>query len=79
MGVHAQTFDGMITRRAHLEYVLFLPEGYARKPADRWPLILYLHGAQMRLEPLSELPSQGLLRRASSDPTFPFIVVAPKE
>lgn len=77
MGVRAETLDRIITRQAHLEYMLFLPDDYVRQSGDRWPLILYLHGAQMRVEPLSEFPSQGLPRRAVSDPSFPFVVVAP--
>ena len=40
----AKHFEAQIKVTARLDYLLFLPEGYA-KSKQRWPLMLFLHGA----------------------------------
>ena len=76
--MEAQTLDTQLVKPIHLEYMLFLPGDHCHAPKESWPLILYLHGAQLREEPLTEIPNYGVPRRAINDPSFPFIVVAPR-
>src|SRR5262245_56085731 len=39
------SFKKKVTRPAHLDYLLFLPSGYKKGSAQKWPLMLFLHGA----------------------------------
>ena len=41
------TLEREVSHRARIQYLLFLPKAYAGS-ADRWPLILYLHGGSLR-------------------------------
>src|SRR4051812_7907998 len=36
------------TQSLELNYLLFLPQGYAANSGQRWPLLLFLHGAGER-------------------------------
>ena len=40
----AQNLDKTITRVVKADYLLYLPKGYGKDSAKKWPLILFLHG-----------------------------------
>ena len=61
-----------------LDYLLFLPEGYAAKEAKRWPLIFFLHGAGERGTNLWKVATHGPPKIAAKNPDFQFIVVSPQ-
>ena len=44
-GQQAYKFEAQITRTVRLNYLLFLPKNYGEDPQQKWPLILFLHGA----------------------------------
>jgi len=46
IGQQPKVFEKQVTVR--LNYLLFLPEGYAANSDKKWPLMLFLHGAGER-------------------------------
>ncbi len=66
------------TIRSDLNYLLFLPEGYGKKPDERWPLLLFLHGAGERGTNLSKVATHGPPKYVATHPDFPFILVSPQ-
>ena len=69
----ARTFSETIK----VDYVLFLPKGYASGDAKRWPLILFLHGAGERGTNVWKATTHGPSKFIEKHPDFPFIVVTP--
>jgi predicted peptidase len=72
----AQSFQTIVPTPYFLPYWLFTPKG--EKPADGWPLLLYLHGSglcgnDLQLTINSELPALAGLRD-----DFPFLLVCPQ-
>jgi predicted peptidase len=61
-----------------LDYLLFLPEGYGKTPGQRWPLILFLHGAGERGASIWKVATHGPPKNVATHPEFPFIVVSPQ-
>lgn len=75
--VTAATFDWKITRSGALQYLLYLPPDYASKPKERWPLMLFLHGAGERGRDVQRAAIHGPMSLAQQGTNFPFIIVAP--
>jgi predicted peptidase len=61
-----------------IDYLLYLPTGYGRRQAARWPLILFLHGAGERGDDPSLLMHTALPRALEHWDHFPFVVVSPQ-
>jgi predicted peptidase len=78
MPQQAQSIDLEIRKNDRLNYLLFLPEGYSEKSADRWPLILFLHGSGERGDDLNQVKRYGLPKRLETWPDCPFVVVSPQ-
>jgi predicted peptidase len=75
----AKTFRRRLTLEARLDYLLFLPQGYAqRSAAPRWPAILFLHGSGERGANVRKVAAHGPPRIVKADPGFPFIVISPQ-
>jgi predicted peptidase len=71
-----RTFKTQVTIPVTLNYLLYLPEGY--DPKQRWPLVLFLHGAGERGNDLDQVKNHGLPKLIEEGQEFPFIVVAPQ-
>lgn len=76
-GQRAQTLDTDHLPSGELKYLLFLPQGYG-KSQQKWPLILFLHGAGESGEDLEKVKVHGPPKIVESKPDFPFIVVSPQ-
>jgi len=76
-GQHAQTFERTITKTLSCQYLLFLPEDYGRKQ-QKWPMILFLHGAGERGSDLKKVKIHGPPKFVEKQKDFPFIVVSPQ-
>ena len=63
---------------ASYDYLLALPEGYAEQKEQRWPLIVFLHGAGERGANLALLPRHGLPKLIAAGSKYPCIVVSPQ-
>ena len=70
-------FEKEITVKAKLDYLLFLPDGYANSDKP-WPLILFLHGAGESGHDLAKVKIHGPPKIVESKTDFPFIVVSPQ-
>jgi predicted peptidase len=73
----AHTFRRETPRLCEVRYLLFLPSAYARQP-QRWPLILFLHGAGERGHDLHLVKRHGIAKMVEACTDFPFIVVSPQ-
>ena len=73
-----QTFQRKITRKIGADYLLFLPKDYNARSTNRWPLMLFLHGAGERGSDLKKVAVHGPPKVVKSRPDFPFIVVSPQ-
>ena len=60
-----------------LHYLLFLPSTYAVHP-QRWPLMLFLHGAGERGDDLQLVKRHGVANMVEEQPAFPLLVVSPQ-
>jgi predicted peptidase len=76
-GFQIVSMDRRIVRDVRERYQLFLPQGYGSR-AERWPLILFLHGGGERGNDIERVKVHGPLKIAAQRPDFPFIVVAPQ-
>ena len=61
-----------------LRYLLFLPQDYGKKPDEKWPLILFLHGIGERGDDLELVKVHGIAKIVETRPDFPFVVVSPQ-
>jgi predicted peptidase len=70
-------FRSEIKVTAEFNYLLFLPEGYG-KHKQRWPLMLFLHGAGDAGTNMDRVKILGPPKIVESKPDFPFILVSPQ-
>ncbi len=70
-------FSAVIKVKVNYDYLLFLPEGYAQSK-QRWPLMLFLHGAGESGTNLLKIKKLGPPMLVDSKPDFPFILVSPQ-
>jgi predicted peptidase len=73
-----QKFKKKIAQTVSADYLLFLPQGYNAKATNRWPLMLFLHGAGERGSDLKKVAVHGPPKIVKSKPNFPFILVSPQ-
>lgn len=59
-------------------YLLFLPSNYGKDPAQKWPLILFLHGSGTSSSNTDMLLFEALPQILGFTPDFPFIVLSPQ-
>lgn len=59
-----------------MKYLLYLPENYDEK--EKWPLVLFLHGAGERGDDLDLVTVHGPPKLVKNGKQFPFIVVSPQ-
>lgn len=71
-GQHAYT-----SQQAKLDFLLYMPEAYGKNPETQWPLIVYLHDAELRGTNPDFLKKDLLPKRLDTQKDFPFIVLSP--
>jgi beta-glucosidase len=67
-----------VEQNYHLEYLLHLPRELNRRKKEKWPLILFLHGAGERGNDLDLVRIHGIPRIVEEWSDFPFITVSPQ-
>ncbi|MCK5175736.1 MAG: prolyl oligopeptidase family serine peptidase [Planctomycetes bacterium] len=80
-GQQAQSFKKTITKTIASKYLHFLPEAYGKSDKEgdeKWPLMMFLHGAGERGNNLELLKKLGPPKIVETDKDFPFIVVSPQ-
>jgi predicted peptidase len=70
--------EWQITRKAEIQYLLYLPKDYDAKSGKTWPLMLFLHGAGERGTNLQLVAIHGPPKLAKQGKELPFILVAPQ-
>jgi len=65
-------------RDVTLRYWLYLPEGYDTRPNEKWPLVLFLHGAGERGDDLEKVKIHGPPKLVAHGKQFPFVLVSPQ-
>jgi predicted peptidase len=74
--VKAKGEDG--ERDVTLRYLIYLPGDYDAKPAEQWPLVLFLHGAGERGDDIEKVKIHGPPKLVSQGREFPFVLVSPQ-
>ncbi|OWA37409.1 hypothetical protein B9G55_04950 [Saccharibacillus sp. O16] len=70
--------DTQILKKIRMNYLLYLPSGYKAQSDQKWPLILYLHGAGGSGTQLDAVRKEGIPARLEKGGSLPFVVVAPQ-
>lgn len=65
-------------RTVDVNYLLYLPRDYGQDPLQRWPLILFLHGAGERGYDPSDITRYSLPQFLQNGLDFPAIVLSPQ-
>ncbi|MEK7780955.1 MAG: prolyl oligopeptidase family serine peptidase [Verrucomicrobiota bacterium] len=76
--VTAATLDWKSTRKGELKYLLYLPQDYKKSDGEKWPLMLFLHGAGERGTDVNRVAIHGPMSLVKQGTNFPFIIVAPQ-
>jgi predicted peptidase len=74
----AKHFEFKSNGRERVGYLLFLPVGYKERGHDKWPLMLFLHGAGERGDDVWKVATHGPPKHVKEHPDFPFIVLSPQ-
>jgi predicted peptidase len=74
----SRKFEAQITKKVRLNYLLYLPPEYEKKPNERWPLIMFLHGLGERGDDLSLIKKHGIPKILDTQNDFPFIAISPQ-
>lgn len=69
--------EGDVEKEVTLRYLLFLPAKYQAN-GERWPLMLFLHGAGERGDDLELVKKWGPPGAVEKNPNFEFVVVSPQ-
>jgi len=78
MKQRAETLIQQFPKTLHLNYLLHLPAEVGKDPNQRWPLIIFLHGASERGTDLEVVRRAGLPQVIEERDAFPFIAVSPQ-
>jgi hypothetical protein len=65
------------SKNGNLDFLLYVPESYGVDPDQQWPLIVYLHDAELRGTNPDFLRRDSLPKRLDTLKDFPFLVISP--
>jgi predicted peptidase len=66
-----------ITKKVHMDYLLYLPDGYENMH-EKFPLIVFLHGSGERGDQIDAVKRHGIPKIVEQRMDFPFITVSPQ-
>ncbi len=72
----AGKFSTEVTQKVDMDYLLYLPKGYDSQ--DRWPLLVFLHGAGERGSDVNQVKKHGPPKLVAAGQDLPFIVLSPQ-
>ena len=77
---NARWWLGLKKKRGEFKFdaMVQLPDGYEENPNQKWPLLLFLHGAGERGDDINQVGRWGPPKLAKAGRKFPFIIVAPQ-
>lgn len=73
-----ETLELTLSRKVELQYLFYLPKGYPAQGGQKWPLMLFLHGAGERGTNVQLVGVHGPMSLVKQGRDFPFIIVAPQ-
>lgn len=73
----SRRLEKQVTRTIAMDYLLYLPEEYG-KSEQKWPLIIFLHGAGERGNDLEKLKVHGPPKLVEKGENFEFVIVSPQ-
>jgi predicted peptidase len=76
-GQSKQMLNKKVTKVADCNYLLYLPADYD-KSKDKWPLIMFLHGAGERGSNIEVVKKHGPPKMIAEGKSFDFIIVSPQ-
>ena len=65
-----------VTKKVELDYLLYLPKNYNKE--EKFPLLIFLHGAGERGDDVAVAGRHGPFKYAKEGKDYPFIMVAPQ-
>ena len=65
-------------RELDVKFLLYLPEGHTTKSKEKWPLIMFLHGAGERGDNLDRVKVHGPPKLVEQGKAMEFIIVSPQ-
>lgn len=73
-------FAATTQRTVNYNYLLYTPQGYgeAEQAEQRWPLVIFLHGAGERGTDVKKVAAHGPPKQAAQGRKFPFVLVSPQ-
>ncbi|HYF83440.1 MAG TPA: alpha/beta fold hydrolase [Clostridia bacterium] len=78
MKQQSMIFEKDITIRLHLKYLLYLPNEYGRDSNEKWPLLLFLHGAGESGDDVELVKRHAIPKMIEEGQDLPFIIAAPQ-
>jgi len=69
-------FEKTLTKKVDLDYLEFIPQDYFSK--EKWPLMVFLHGAGERGSDLEKLKVHGPPKLVERGEELPFIIISPQ-
>ena len=71
------TLEHDLTQHQTLKYLRYLPPDFDKKPGEKWPMILFLHGAGERGDDLEKVKKHGIAR-VVEERDLPFVILSPQ-
>ena len=72
------TFEKKQSGSDQIDYLLSLPDGYERDTKQKWPLVIFLHGAGERGSDINKVKIHGPPMLVEKGKKFPFILISPQ-
>ncbi len=77
MPQEALTYEKDYIQHVHLDYLRYLPKRYGINPGQKWPLILFLHGAGERGSDLDFIRRHGI-PKVAEEMDLQFVALSPQ-
>ena len=65
-------------QKLEVNFLLYLPKDYNKKKDAKWPVLLFLHGADERGDDLNRVKVHGPPKLLENGKNLPFIIVSPQ-
>jgi predicted peptidase len=77
-GQSPQKLHTTLKKTIDIDYLLYLPDNYEKKSGEKFPLVLFLHGAGERGNNLDLVKAHGPPKLVEQGKSFPFILASPQ-